>query len=44
MAMEYKLPDGHVVEVDEARYRCPEPLFKPELRGLKTPGIHEVCV
>jgi actin beta/gamma 1 len=44
VAMEYKLPDGHVVEVDEARYRCPEPLFKPELRGLKTPGIHEAIV
>ena len=29
----YKLPDDHVITVDEERFQCPEALFQPSLVG-----------
>jgi len=38
---EYELPDGNVISVDTARFKCPELLFKPEFIGKEAAGIHE---
>jgi len=38
---EYELPDGNVITVDTARFKCPELLFKPEFVGKEAAGIHE---
>merc|ERR1711998_475852 len=38
---EYELPDGQVIKVGEARFKCPELLFKPNLNGNEMEGIHE---
>ena len=32
----YKLPDDHVITVDDERFRCPESLFQPSLVGKDT--------
>jgi len=37
---EYELPDGQVITVGNARFRCPEALFKPNFIGLEAEGIH----
>lgn len=37
----YKLPDGNVIEVGMERFNAPEVLFNPELIGEEYPGIHE---
>jgi len=36
----YELPDGQVITIGAERFRCPEVLFKPEMIGLETDGIH----
>jgi actin-related protein len=36
----YELPDGDVITVNDARFRCPEILFQPSLIGLDSKGIH----
>ena len=33
--MEYELPDGNTITVGNARFRCPEVLFNPELIGVE---------
>jgi len=38
----YELPDGQVITVGEERIRCSEPLFKPELIGKESDGIHNL--
>lgn len=38
----YQLPDGQVVHVNSARFRCPEALFSPSFLGIEAPGIHEL--
>merc|ERR1719461_946683 len=38
----YELPDGQVITVGEERIRCSEPLFKPELIGKESEGIHKL--
>jgi actin-related protein len=35
----YELPDGDVITVNDARFRCPEILFQPSLIGLDSKGI-----
>jgi len=40
LAKDYKLPDGNVVTVDVARFKCPEALFQPDMIGKKADGIH----
>lgn len=38
----YVLPDGNEVIIDDERFKCTEPLFKPQLIGREAPGIHEL--
>ncbi|XP_045215410.2 uncharacterized protein LOC123565617 [Mercenaria mercenaria] len=35
IAETYKLPDGQTVTLDEARFKCVEPMFQPSLFGLE---------
>jgi actin-related protein len=37
---QYELPDGQVITVGNERFRCPEVLFKPNLIGKESDGIH----
>ena len=39
---EYTLPDGQVIKVNQAAFKCPELLFKPELNGKEMDGIHKL--
>ena len=36
----YELPDGRVITIGLGRFRCPEILFTPSLKGLNSEGIH----
>merc|ERR1711920_23092 len=38
----YELPDGSVITVGDERFRCAEVLFKPNLIGLESEGIHKL--
>mmetsp|Transcript_6795 Transcript_6795/g.7756 ORF Transcript_6795/g.7756 Transcript_6795/m.7756 type:complete len:378 (-) Transcript_6795:319-1452(-) len=38
----FELPDGSILNCKTEHFRCAEPLFKPSLIGLDTPGIAEV--
>jgi len=38
---EYELPDGNIIKVSDARFRCPELLFKPSFIGKEAEGIHK---
>ncbi|XP_038044803.1 actin-like [Patiria miniata] len=38
----YKLPDGQLITLSDARIRVPEALFKPSFLGTQGPGIHEM--
>lgn len=38
----YELPDGKVIEVGNACFRCPEALFEPAYIGMDAPGVHEM--
>ncbi|XP_064418441.1 actin-6-like isoform X2 [Latimeria chalumnae] len=40
---EFKLPDGHVIKVQNQRFRCPEILFAPSNIGMEAPGIDKLC-
>lgn len=42
MTKEYILPDGAVIKVNVALFKCPELLFKPELNGKEMEGIHKL--
>jgi centractin len=42
--VEYKLPDGSVINIGAEKYRAPEVLFKPSLIGLEYPGIHQTLI
>jgi len=42
--VQYKLPDGSVMEIGQSRFRAPEALFRPELIGEECEGIHECLV
>lgn len=37
----YTLPDGKVITVGNERFQSPEALFKPELAGMQSAGIHK---
>jgi len=39
---QYELPDGQVITIGAERFRCPEPLFKPDLIGKESKGIHSL--
>merc|ERR1712206_32345 len=38
----YELPDGNIITVGAERFRCPEVLFKPNLVGKESQGIHQL--
>ena len=38
---EYQMPDGSIIRLGSERFRCPEPLFKPNLIGRNFEGICE---
>jgi len=39
----YELPDGQVITIGAERFRCPEVLFKPNLIGKESEGIHKLA-
>merc|ERR1719208_442511 len=39
----YELPDGQVLTIGAERFRCPEVLFKPNLIGKESAGIHKLA-
>jgi len=39
----YELPDGQVITIAAERFRCPEVLFKPNLIGKESEGIHKLA-
>ncbi|EEF46250.1 actin [Ricinus communis] len=39
---QYELPDGQVIAVGAARFRCPEILFDPRGLGMETEAVHEI--
>ncbi|KAF2287101.1 hypothetical protein GH714_038147 [Hevea brasiliensis] len=41
---QYELPDGQVITVGAARFRCPEVLFNPSRLGMESEGVHEIVV
>lgn len=41
---EFQMPDGCMVELDEARFKVPELLFHPELFNLEEKGLHEAIL
>jgi len=43
LAKDYELPDGNVIQVDTARFKCPEALFQPSMLGKEADGIHQIC-
>lgn len=41
---QYELPDGQVITVGAAQFRCPEILFDPKRIGVESGGVHEIIV
>jgi len=39
---QYELPDGQVITVGAERFRCPEPMFQPNLIGKESDGVHKL--
>lgn len=39
---QYQLPDGNIIDLGACRYRAPELLFRPDLVGDESEGIHEI--
>lgn len=38
----YVLPDGNIVTLNDQQFKCPEALFQPSLLDKDAPGIHEM--
>eukprot|EP01084_Bolivina_argentea_P175441 303821_1 len=38
----YELPDGQIIDIGKEQFRCCEVLFKPNLIGKESKGIHEL--
>merc|ERR1719379_3272743 len=43
LEQEYELPDGQVITIGAERFRCPEVLFRPNLIGKESEGIHKLA-
>ncbi|KAJ0030856.1 hypothetical protein Pint_13533 [Pistacia integerrima] len=41
---QYELPDGQVISVGAAQFKCPEVLFDPSRTGIESGGVHEIVV
>ncbi|KAJ6742671.1 actin [Salix viminalis] len=39
---QYELPDGQVVTIGAAQFKCPEVLFDPSRVGMESGGVHEI--
>ncbi|XP_054500294.2 actin-like protein 10 [Agelaius phoeniceus] len=39
----FQTPDGHWITLGKERFCCPEPLFRPELLQLSSPGLHQLA-
>ncbi|WKY03534.1 hypothetical protein Q1695_004918 [Nippostrongylus brasiliensis] len=39
----YELPDGQEILIGNERFRTPECLFKPNLLGMESAGVHDHC-
>merc|ERR1711997_909693 len=39
----YELPDGQVITIGDERFRCAEVLFRPNLIGKESEGIHKLA-
>jgi len=37
----YERPNGEVIAIGNERFRCPEVLFQPSLKGYESHGVHE---
>uniref|UniRef100_A0A6M2DPT2 Beta-centractin n=1 Tax=Xenopsylla cheopis TaxID=163159 RepID=A0A6M2DPT2_XENCH len=42
--IQYILPDGYPLDIGPARFRAPEVLFRPDLIGEESEGLHEVLL
>jgi actin-related protein len=42
MTKEFTLPDGNVIKISTALFKCPELLFNPELHGKETKSINKL--
>lgn len=42
--IQYVLPDGYPLDIGPARFRAPEVLFRPDLIGEESEGLHEVLL
>ncbi|XP_072917367.1 uncharacterized protein [Hemitrygon akajei] len=40
---DYQLPDGHLINIGNERFRCPEAFFQPDAMGLSDPGLHQLA-
>ncbi|KAJ1884136.1 centractin- actin- protein of the dynactin complex [Kickxella alabastrina] len=38
----FKLPDGHLINLGNERFRATEILFQPDIIGLEYPGVHQI--
>jgi actin-related protein len=41
---QYELPDGQVITIGAAQFKCPEVLFDPSRVGMDSGGVHEIVV
>lgn len=41
---QYELPDGQVITIRTARFRCPEILFDPSKVGMESCGVHKLVL
>ncbi|CAL8074894.1 unnamed protein product [Calicophoron daubneyi] len=39
----YRLPDGQIIRLGDERFLCPDALFRPEIAGALTKGLHGLC-
>lgn len=39
----YELPDGQIISLGTERFRCPEVLFNPSMKGMEAAGVHETA-
>ncbi|XP_062898008.1 actin, clone 302-like [Mobula hypostoma] len=40
---DYRLPDGHLINIGNERFRCPEAFFQPDALGLTDAGLHQLA-
>ncbi|XP_006629826.2 actin-like protein 7A [Lepisosteus oculatus] len=43
-AVDYELPDGHLISIGKERFACPEALFQPIALGSREPGLQTMVM